>query len=689
MSDRKFVENLKVNRDDVSEALSLFKSYAIGTSPGVQLPTGFYIKELSDITGLGVNEVRKIAADFKAKFFKPSNINISKRIAGYLGMYNATLDIGDLVDLMELKKKVDEKGLKEKTVDGYTIKGLKFTARYGRFKPVHQYTEEYGPKKLLNIPDSQISAVELTAKVKKDGIIQGASFTVFKSGKVRFSGGYTDGKDAEPRALIRYADSILELGMANKNFTINNITSEVKVAANIDILQIFETFDVSTSLARFDGFDVKVVYEPTRGLNQLLKKNRKDSPFLYVKFNDKSENSKFTLLLSANGSMIMEGVSDMRRAAKTTERFIEFMKAAGMLSKGKNVNLAISPKATKIARRLNMKPAPDVTRRGTTCPKDKRPVPYSFQGTCPGGNKEYVRPNPQGQPCCYRIPKRVDYLRNKVANRYARANVKIPNKVKQLFGITDSAGAKNNNVGRAAPDFKFYFNDSIGKNKKNPVGFKIGTRQCMRYSKVALVDIATRMGIANPADLPKEKICEAIARKAKGKNSNVTAKVSGKRVVNVGDGMPVIGKDKKLRLGKRLCESYKKEVVMKYAKAMGADVNDKMSKSELCKAIELKANKIRPKPKSPAVSAANMMNSAKSNASNNLNRLLAGSAKSNTNSLNRLLAGSAKSNTNSAKSNASNNLNNLLASVRKGANSNDENFNYFMNLAGKLKNNNR
>jgi hypothetical protein len=677
MSERNFLNKLGADPDDLKELTSLLKSYAIGTSPGVQLPTGVYLREIKDILTVSSVKAKDIAEEYKQKFFKPSDVNISRRSALYMGMYNAVLDLGDTVKLSDLKKKVEEKGLKVDTVNGYNIKGLKFTARYGRFKPVYQYTEEYGPRNLKNIPDSQVSAVEFTARVKKGSTAQGASFTIFKSGRVRFSGGYLEGDAREPKALIKYVDSIVELGLSNKPYTINNITTELKIAAKIDLAQIYETFDVSGKLAKFEGYSVSVVYEPSR--NALLNRQRKDSPFLYVKFSKDDNSDKFTLLLSENGSMLTEGVQNMGTAARVGGKFIEFMKAAGILKAAASPpNLTSSPKPTKIARRLNMKPAPDVTRRGTTCPKEKRPTPYSFQGECPGGNKEYVRPNPQGQPCCYRIPKRADYLKDKVANRYARANVKIPTRVRQVFGIAASSENKANNVGRAAPtNLKFFFNSSIGKNKKNPVGFKIGSRQCLRYSKVALVDIAMRMGISEPSRLSKPELCDAIANKVKGKNSNVTAKVSGKRVVNVGNGLPVVGKDKKLRLGNRLCESLKKEDIIKYAKVLGANVNSKMSKAQICKAIEMSANKARPKPKSPPVSAANLINSAKSN---NLNRLLTGSASSN--NLNRLLTESAKSNSNNE------NLNALLASVRKG-NSNDENFNYFLNLADKLKKNNR
>jgi predicted flap endonuclease-1-like 5' DNA nuclease len=113
-----------------------------------------------------------------------------------------------------------------------------------------------------------------------------------------------------------------------------------------------------------------------------------------------------------------------------------------------------------------------------------------------------VRPNLQGQPCCYKIPKRIEYSIKKVAQRYAAANVKVPEDVRRIFGIGLNTNNKLNNVGRAAP---------VAVLTRDPKsGFMIGSRQALRYSKVALVDIAKRMNIQVPRVISKAELAKKI-----------------------------------------------------------------------------------------------------------------------------------------------------------------------------------
>ena len=342
--------------------------------------------------------------------------------------------------------------------------------------------------------------------------------------------------------------------------------------------------------------------------------------------------------MSKSGSIVIEGARDIREAAQVSRRFIEVLKDTGILEARRNQkNISISPKPSKLARREDNKPAPSITRRGTTCPPDRCPVPYSFQGKCPQGPNYYVRPNPQGQPCCYKKPKRTDYIEKKVEERYKRANVKVPASVRQTFGFGQNTNNKANNVGKVAPkNLRFFYEQSVGKNKKNPVGFKIGSRQCSRYSKVALIDIATRLGMGLPSKLTKPRLCELL-----------------QNFVTLNKNLPIHGSNNSLKLGDRLCKTYKKSTLLKFASEMGETVDKSMSKEEICKIIERATKKISNEA-SPAASSA---------ASNLLAQLGTGSA-------------------------ASSAASNLLAQLGAGSASN-ENFNYFMNLAKKLKNKNQ
>jgi len=537
--------------ENAEEVLPILRAYAIATSGGIQLPSRSYLEELAAVLDVTIPRARGIADDYKKKTYRPVNFNLRQTADLYLGMYNATLDIGRVVNLLQIKEKVVGAGFNPQKFGGYTLKAVRMSLRYGRFKKAFEYTREYGGKNLATVSGERISSLELIIKIKKGEKIQGASISIFNTGRVRFSGGYIDGSPEEPVSLLMYVGELTGLPLANKSVKINNITSEIKLGANVDLDQLYSLLDVTKGMAKFDGMVLSATFEPVR--NVFLTKAKKDSPFLYVKFDD-----KFTLLIARNGTIVVEGTEAPRVASRTIQRFVDFIKTAGILTPKASGSVRPDPKPSKLARRANNQPAPDVTRRGTTCPVGKRPVPYSFQGKCPQGQNYYVRPNPQGQPCCYRIPKRPGYLRNKVANRYERANVKVPESVRKIFGIGLNTNGKANNVGKTAPT-----NLNFTHNKK--VGFKIGSRQCLRYTKVALIDMATRLGIGLPSVVSKPRLCELISEFVK------------KNVGFMIDGKP--------------CNSYKKATLVKYAKTLGVIKLDG-TKDELCNEIKRASNAI-------------------------------------------------------------------------------------------------
>jgi TATA-box binding protein (TBP) (component of TFIID and TFIIIB) len=570
MNEQNFRRTLGENAEEV---IPLLRAYSISSLKGIRLPSRTYLDEVSAVMDITLPRARELGETYKQRFFKPQNFELRQTQDLYLGMYNATLDIGNVINIGQLRDRITAEGLKSGKVSGITYKALRMTTRHGRFKKSTEYTEEYGKKNLENVSNSKLSSLELIIKIKKGGKVQGASFNIFNTGRVRFSGGYVSGSSGEPVSLVTYVDAMTGLNMSSKSIKINNVTGEIKLGAKIDLVDLYALLNVGKGLAMFDDRELSVTFEPER--NALLMKNKKDSPFLYINFG-----KDFTLLLSANGTVVIEGMKNPEKDSTVVRNFINFLKLADILRPTRR-DVIPAPKPSKIARRADMKPAPDVTRRGTTCPDERCPVPYSFQGACPQGNKYYVRPNPQGQPCCYRIPKRLEYITEKVENRYRQANVKVPDSVRKLFGFGANTNTKANNVGKKAPEnLRFYFNNSVGKNKKNPVGFKIGSRQCMRYTKVALVDIAARLGVATPSKVSKERLCELISAKMKNKVQN-----------NVGNGLPVVGKDKQLRLGDRLCVSYPKKTIIKYAKELGLTLNPDSTKEEMCREIQKGVNK--------------------------------------------------------------------------------------------------
>ena len=584
MSELNFVRRFENDKDEQKVLLTLLRSYAVAEQKKIKLPSVTFLDEISGQLDISRSRAKDIADDFKRKHFKVANFNLNKSESLYLGMYNATIDTGNVINIDAVKRKVQENGFKEEEIDGIKIKAVKFNTRYGRFKKAFEYTQEYGSKNITNKED--VTTAQFILKMQKGNQVQGASFNIYKTGRIRFSGGYFDGGMDEPKALVKYISRNYQPIDAGLPVILNNNTFEIKVGATIKLIELYTIFNVVKGLATFEDFTIETTFEPER--NRFITKQRKNSPFLYVTLSNKNRKDKLGLVISRGGNIIVEGAKNVRTAVATVNRFLTAIKESGLMTRVAGRNLKVSPKKTKLARRVNMKPAPDITRRGTSCPLARRPNPYGFQGVCPPQlkGKHYVRPNPQGQPCCYRVPKSTAYINQKVENRYRRANVKVPNMVRQTFGFGQNTNNKANNVGRTNTNMNIYFNKSLSRNGVNPVGLKIGSRQCSRFSKVALVDIAKRKGISLPKKVTKPILCDLLSKVAVEVNSN--------------DPMPRLNQNGRVIIGKQVCESYKKSTLTRYARTLGITVNKEMSKPDICKAIKRKVKgKSPPKRKTP------------------------------------------------------------------------------------------
>jgi len=531
-----------------------FRSYAIADTfrSKITLPPILYLrKEFGSEWKLQVDKAKQY------KIGKGVDYNASSSKIQY-GMYNATYDTENTINLQEdIIDPVLKNGFKKPTSH---FKILKMTVRHGRFEVYSEYTSEYGYKSLSDKKD--ITNVEFLVKITMNGKTQGAIFVFFNSGRLRFSGGYTDGDPSEPAKLLKF---MLSETVNTSKIKVNNTTGEFKVGYKLDLDTLYHLLDLPTdTAAKYKGYTLTVSKKDTGG-----------SP-LYIKFKD-----AFTLVCSANGAVQIEGAYNIKEAFELTTEFIKLLVDMQIVqtSSGKQIT---KPKLTKTAQRVNMKPAPNVTRRGTSCPTERCPVPYSFEGHCQYGDY-YIKPNPQGQPCCYKKPQSTKYSREKIEAAFRKANVRIPSATRKLFELNEVAN-KQVNVGKNISNLRTYYNSSIGKNGKE-VGFKIDTRQCVRYTKVALVDIARRMGIVGvSASMTKPDLCNLIQTQSKKLGVNKTSEVSGKLKVTVGK--QAITRDivDKVKIGKRVCETYDKGTIVMYAKKLGLKVTDG-TKKDLCAAI--------------------------------------------------------------------------------------------------------
>ena len=241
---------------------------------------------------------------------------------------------------------------------------------------------------------------------------------------------------------------------------------------------------------------------------------------------------------------------------------------------------------SKAATRATGAPAPNVSRRGTSCPKDKRPTPYSFAGKCPTGT--YMRPNPQKQPCCYKIPKQKGYYKARIQDVYRDAGVRMPNSVADIFGLNKNTTGRginlaNKNLNNAITKTVAAVRQANGT-MKNVQTIKIGSRQCLRFSKQQIMDFVLRTGYAAPGLTKKSKqeLCDILANLVKNKNINKTdekyvPKIGTKLLTRTGAGI--------LKIGSKSCMSHSKTELQRLCSNAGVR-SEGMTRDAMCRALE-------------------------------------------------------------------------------------------------------
>jgi hypothetical protein len=489
-----------------------------------------------------------------------------------LTIFNATVkNEGRNMDLMaDVVSKIKLPFVKKKYSNGYSVEVVEVKARYGRFQTAFEISDEYSFKSINR--QVNINALEFKVRLSKGKRVQGASFTLYDTGSIRFSGGYIDvgikkGTNAVPIEILEQPETIRQhivntythkQAFLKSPLVFNNIGAIFKVNKPVLLAQT----------AGSNQFQKTAAYEP------------EISPRMTIRVGG------FILQVSAAGVVQMKGVKDPENlgkaytAAVDAARQFKFKKS--VIKNFNKLNFRNAP----IAKRANALPAPNVSRRGTTCPVARRPDPYSFQGKCPDMKKKgkmvacYVKPNPQGQPCCYAKPKTTAFTKNKVAAAYNKANVKVPNSVRQKFLIGGNTNNKKNNVGQ-----NNFTAENITVSIDPVVGLKIGSRQASRYTRVGLYDIAKRLGIV---DITPKMTKLVLAERIQEKATNRTREVHGNLAVRFNLNQKeysITGTGKNMRIGARVASTYDKKNLVKFADRLRIPLGDKVSKAELCRLI--------------------------------------------------------------------------------------------------------
>lgn len=227
---------------------------------------------------------------------------------------------------------------------------------------------------------------------KSDGKELGASFTVYRNGSTRCSGGMFDDKSAKNQLDTLHDFMKVAYIVPRKKIQMNRLTATFVANYNLDDLT--EVRNKNRQRGEFYRlFRAKYKKQQT-AVNRMEGVGLGGSLSVPL-------SPEVTMLMTTTGRCqlsIKEGVS-------TNEAFLrakEFLRGNLPPDSYHDDPINRASKAvrgSKITRNSNARKVPGVTRRGTTCPKDRKKV----NGVCPKKHP-HERLNPQGFPCCYKKP---------------------------------------------------------------------------------------------------------------------------------------------------------------------------------------------------------------------------------------------------------------------------------------------
>lgn len=398
---------------------------------------------------------------------------------------------------------------------------------YDPSKKEISYTREYGVKGSSSFYNGIRWSIVFNGKQQ--------SVSLYKNGDVHFTGGYgdnmkTSATNTNTNKFYNTPSDVLRIALGkwpSRNFRVelNNIVIQKK-------------FPVSFSLTRIAEMYPNSVYE-----TEIV-------PFLYIR------RRGFTIKVTRSGTVTIQGLKDpedVRRAIQETTVIVNTFPTLT----GAGIRQNIKKYSPKVRRNNNI--APNVKSRATTCPKDKCPVPNTFEGKCPDGY--YLAPNPQGFPCCYKIPVKTAYKRDKIISAFAKLGIAIPDHTKKVFQITN---VNNSNKPKLVSSHVGNYRFIVTRNKKGSDVFKIDSRQCKRYTVPKLVDIAMKLGLLDAArSRDKETLCTAIFRYA-----------ANKKMINPKNNVP--------RIGGRLCTHYTKDELRRVVRSKYGITLQSETLAEMC-----------------------------------------------------------------------------------------------------------
>lgn len=382
------------------------------------------------------------------------------------------------------------------------------------------------------------------------------NFVMFHTGKIQYSGGYP------PDAVISAAAAPYESW-----FRVPATVFNIATGMNISIPELItESRDENKNALGLNNVTIQAQPIPvipkfasmmpelrTRFTNVM----QEPEMFAFVKF----KHLGVSFRIMARGAVQVSGIGSPKQIP-TILQFVhgELAKLFAKHASRTKVNALVY---------TNSRPSNNY-RRATTCPKNRCPVPYSFDGVCPDmGAPTFIAPTKSGFPCCYKVPKKLNYRRNALVKRFENLGIAIPKVTRDAFKLNavPSTGSPKN-LPKNASKFTFSNTGKTGDILRN---FKIGTRQCGRHTLKELSHIAAVMQL--PPSIVKLRSKEALCKAIRDKSANLPNRASP----NV------------IRMGGRRCDTFtKKELAFRARTDYGVELDNTKTLKEMCKEFQEK-----------------------------------------------------------------------------------------------------
>lgn len=442
------------------------------------------------------------------------------------GMFNATVNKDFNAEArIDLKRILQNPPLGKTSIgEGLFIETKELVGVYGRFKTGFSHTREYGKKGNIN---EKFFTVQIKFTLTNGTETNGGTVNFYKNGKIRFSGGFI-GKniDNQPELIRKFMVKKYTQGQPflYNPFSYNNLSGQFRINGVIKSLA-----GLASRGFRYGFSDI--TYDPEL------------SPMMYITYKEHK------YIIASSGAIQISGARDprdLKRAYDTALDLFNMLHAKGEITLTANVPRNVSRKTTTVRKQTS------------SCPKTRRPP-------CKPGFQ--AKKNPQGDECCYKIPKKTSKRKSPVNDLKISydndGTMRVGKKKCQMLTKTTllTMAKKLGVVGMKDSNKKEKLCGMIKNFNLGNTSYKVGQKPCVTYKKDELVAMALDRGISVTDSDTIKTLCEKMKLDENKKKQNERAQ--NKMMKNLNRALKNEAKNAEVEKRRRLNKNSVKNDILK------------------------------------------------------------------------------------------------------------------------------